>query len=154
MCAFCAHLARVGPEMADMNAGPAAPGKIRILPPALADQIAAGEVVERPASIVKELCENAVDAGARRIDIEVEAGGRKLIRVVDDGCGMTPEEARLALQRHATSKLRTADDLWTLDTFGFRGEALPSIAAVSRLALKTRPAEATGGFRVTVEGSQ
>src|SRR5438270_113656 len=125
--------------------------KVRVLPAALADQIAAGEVVERPASVVKELVENAIDAGARRIDVEIEAGGRRLCRVVDDGCGMTPDDARLALRRHATSKISEADDLWRLSTFGFRGEALPSIAAVSRLTLSTRPPEVDGGFRLTVE---
>ena len=125
--------------------------KVRVLPSALADQIAAGEVVERPASVVKELVENAIDAGARRIDVEIEAGGRRLCRVVDDGCGMAPDDARLALRRHATSKIAAADDLWGLTTFGFRGEALPSIAAVSRLTLATRPPEAEAGFELTVE---
>jgi DNA mismatch repair protein MutL len=125
--------------------------KVRVLPPELADQIAAGEVVERPASVVKELVENALDAGARRIDVEIEAGGRRLVRVVDDGSGMEPDDARLALRRHATSKIASADDLWGLRTFGFRGEALPSIAAVSRLTLATRPGDADAGFKLTVE---
>jgi DNA mismatch repair protein MutL len=125
--------------------------KVRVLPAALADQIAAGEVVERPASVVKELVENAIDAGARRIEVEIEAGGRRLCRVVDDGSGMAPDDARLALRRHATSKIAAADDLWGLTTFGFRGEALPSIAAVSRLTLATRPPEAEAGFELTVE---
>ena len=134
-----------------MSDAPASRPKVRVLPPELADQIAAGEVVERPASVVKELVENALDAGARRIDVEIEAGGRRLVRVVDDGSGMNPEDARLALRRHATSKIASADDLWGLRTFGFRGEALPSIAAVSRLTLATREPEATAGFRLTVE---
>src|SRR5438067_7073797 len=125
--------------------------RIRVLPPELADQIAAGEVVERPASVVKELCENALDAGARRIDIEVEGGGRRRIRVVDDGAGMTREEAHLALLRHATSKLRDASDLACLRTMGFRGEALPSIAAVSRLLLTTRATGELEAWRIEVE---
>src|ERR1700689_1280656 len=129
------------------DAAPAARTKVRVLPAALADQIAAGEVVERPASVVKELVENALDAGAGRIDGEMEAGGRRLVRVVDDGGGMPPDEARLALRRHATSKISAAEDLWGLTTFGFRGEALPSIAAVSRLTLTTRPPEAGGSWR-------
>ena len=125
--------------------------KVRVLPPELADQIAAGEVVERPASVVKELVENALDAGASRVEVDIEAGGRKRVRVVDDGSGMEPDDARLALRRHATSKIASADDLWGLRTFGFRGEALPSIAAVSRLTLATRPAGAEVGFKLTVE---
>ena len=129
--------------------------RIRVLPPALADQIAAGEVVERPASVVKELAENALDAGARRIDIEIERGGLGLIAIADDGSGMSPDEAHLALKRHATSKLAAIDDLFTLSSMGFRGEALPSIAAVSSLTLTTRAADAPaadGGYQLTVEG--
>src|SRR3954464_11595178 len=125
---------------------------IRVLPSALADQIAAGEVVERPASVVKELVENALDAGARRIDVEIEGGGRRLVRVVDDGSGMDPDHARLPLRPHATSKIAAADDLWGLRTFGFRGEALPSIAAVARLTLSTKTPGAAAGLRLVVEG--
>ncbi len=114
----------------------------------MANQIAAGEVIERPASVVKELLENALDAGARSIRIEVEAGGKRLIRVIDDGCGMAHDDALLAFERHATSKLRTAEDLLSIATLGFRGEALPTIAAVSRLVLETRTAEEEQGTRI------
>ncbi|HKE00608.1 MAG TPA: DNA mismatch repair endonuclease MutL, partial [Planctomycetota bacterium] len=121
------------------------------MPPELADQIAAGEVVERPASVVKELVENALDAGARRIDIDVEGGGRRLVRVVDDGGGMTLTEARLALRRHATSKLEKLSDLFNIATMGFRGEALPSIAAVSRFSVTTRTPDEAAAWRLDVE---
>src|SRR3978361_2471202 len=120
-------------------------GRIHILSDQVANQIAAGEVVDRPASVVKELLENALDAGAPRIRIEVEGGGRKLIRIADDGCGMVRDDALLAFERHATSKLRTSEDLLSIATLGFRGEALPSIASVSRLTLETTaPAETSG----------
>jgi DNA mismatch repair protein MutL len=133
---------------------PAGSSRIRILPAELAEQIAAGEVVERPASVAKELVENALDAGARKIEVSLEAGGRRLLRVIDDGCGMSPEEARLALRRHATSKLRAAEDLWSLATFGFRGEALPSIASVSRLKLQTKAPGSVAGFRLMLEAGR
>jgi DNA mismatch repair protein MutL len=113
-------------------------GRISRLPEDLANQIAAGEVVERPASVVKELIENAIDAQARRIVITAEYGGKKLIRVEDDGIGMDPDDARLCLERHATSKIRRADDLGAIVTLGFRGEALPSIASVSHFRLRSR----------------
>src|SRR5438552_399902 len=122
--------------------------RIRILPEAVANKIAAGEVVERPASVVKELLENALDAGARTIRIELEAGGKRMIRVIDNGQGMTHDDALLAFERHATSKLKTADDLLSISTLGFRGEALPTIAAVSRLLLESRDAAEAEGTRI------
>ena len=128
--------------------------RIRILTEAVANKIAAGEVVERPASVVKELLENALDAGARSVRVEVEAGGRRLIRVIDDGHGMTHDDALLAFERHSTSKLRTVDDLLSISTLGFRGEALPSIAAVSRLILETRSEEEAEGTRIEFAGGK
>jgi DNA mismatch repair protein MutL len=128
--------------------------RIRILAENVANKIAAGEVVERPASVVKELLENALDAGARSIRIETESGGKRLIRVIDDGCGMNHDDALLAFERHATSKLRTADDLLSIATLGFRGEALPSIAAISRLLLETRDAEENEGTRIEFAGGK
>jgi DNA mismatch repair protein MutL len=128
--------------------------RIRILAENVANKIAAGEVVERPASVVKELLENALDAGARSIRIETESGGKRLIRVIDDGCGMNHDDALLAFERHATSKLRTADDLLSIATLGFRGEALPSIAAISRLLLETRDAEQNEGTRIEFAGGK
>src|SRR4029079_2787686 len=117
---------------------------ISILPAAVADQIAAGEVVERPSSVVKELVENAIDAGATSIEVTLEDGGRKLIQVSDDGSGMSPEDVPLALARHGTSKIRQAADLVGVSTFGFRGEALPAIASVSNFEISTAAADGEG----------
>ncbi len=129
-------------------------GRIRVLPDQVANQIAAGEVVDRPASVVKELLENALDAGANRIRVEVEAGGRRLIRIADDGQGMNRDDALLAFERHSTSKLRTVDDLLSIATLGFRGEALPSIASVARVTLETATGEEAAGTRVEIAGGK
>ena len=128
--------------------------KIKVLPDSLANKIAAGEVVERPSSVVKELLENALDAGARTINVEVEAGGKQFIRVVDDGEGMTRDDAMIAFERHATSKLRSADDLEAISTLGFRGEALPSIASVSRLFLRTKTERDSEGTEIEFSGGK
>src|SRR6202165_5422691 len=128
--------------------------RIRLLPETVASQVAAGEVVERPASVVKELVENSIDAGARKIDIFIRRGGIAVVRVIDDGTGMDRDDALLSLERHATSKIRSAADLEAITTLGFRGEALPSIASVSRFRLTTREQGAMAGTDVVVTGGK
>jgi DNA mismatch repair protein MutL len=128
--------------------------KIKVLPDNLANQIAAGEVVERPASVIKELVENSIDAGAKRIQIDIELGGRRLMRVTDDGEGMLRDDAVLAFERHATSKIKTLEDLGAIQTLGFRGEALASIASVAKVELVTKTLEETAGTRVLIEGGR
>src|SRR5690242_9051602 len=129
-------------------------GKIHVLPEHVANKIAAGEVVERPASVVKELLENSLDAGSTRIKIQVEAGGKKLIQITDNGCGMVRDDALLAFERHATSKIKDAEDLLSVATLGFRGEALPSIASVSRLRLETKAGDEDSGTVIEINGGK
>jgi len=132
-------------------ANPQPPRSIHVLPDEVAAKIAAGEVIERPASVVRELLDNAIDAGARHIKVELRNGGRDLIRVIDDGSGIAPEEMPRAFLRHATSKILTAEDLWAVTTLGFRGEALYSIAAVSRTTLSSRREESPAGYELSLE---
>lgn len=128
--------------------------KIRVLPDNLANQIAAGEVVERPASVVKEIVENAIDAGSTRIQVDIELGGRRVIRISDDGEGMVRDDAILAFERHATSKIRTLEDLAAIGTLGFRGEALASIASVAKVELLTKTPSENEATKVVIEGGR
>src|SRR5438093_1607468 len=128
--------------------------RLHQLSPDVITKIAAGEVIERPASVVKELLENSVDAGAGRIDVDIEQGGAELIRVVDNGCGIQPDDLPLAFASHATSKLATADDLFRIGTLGFRGEALASIGGVAQVTLQSRPAAASRGAEITCHGGE
>ena len=130
------------------------PDIIHLLPEYLANQIAAGEVVQRPASVVKELLENAVDSGATQVQLIVKEAGKQLVQVVDNGAGMSPTDARMSLERHATSKIRTTEDLFKIRTLGFRGEALASIAAVAQVEIKTKLRQQDTGTQILVEGSQ
>src|SRR3954468_100215 len=132
----------------------AQPKRIQVLPEEVASKIAAGEVVERPASVVRELLDNAIDSGARQVRVEIKGGGRELIRIIDDGGGVLADDMPRAFLRHATSKIRTADDLWTVRTLGFRGEALYSIAAVSRLSFLSRPQSTATGYEMSLEGGR
>src|SRR5215475_8779992 len=129
-------------------------GRIHVLPEHVANKIAAGEVVERPASVLKELLENSLDAGGSRIRVQVEGGGKKLIHVTDNGCGMVRDDALLAFERHATSKIQDAEDLLNIHTLGFRGEALPSIASVARVLLETRAADEPEGTTLEIAGGK
>src|SRR3982751_19156 len=143
--------------MISVNTQPLVPARmprIHQLPPSVVTKIAAGEVIERPASVVKELLENSVDAGSRRIEIDVEQGGQDLVRIVDDGCGILPDDLPLAFASHATSKLRDAEDLFSIGTFGFRGEALASSGGVAHVVLQSRPAECERGAMVECKGSE
>src|SRR5262245_5174198 len=128
--------------------------RIHQLPPSVITKIAAGEVIERPSSVVKELLENAVDAGSTRIDVAVEQGGTELIRIVDNGCGIEADDLPLAFASHATSKLASADDLFCIRTLGFRGEALASIGGVAQVLLQSRPAEQACGAEITCHGGE
>lgn len=127
---------------------------IQLLSDTVANQIAAGEVILRPSSVIKELMENAVDAGATRIDVSINDGGKNLIRITDNGCGMSETDARLCFERYATSKLRKADDLYAIRTMGFRGEAMASVAAVCQVELKTKREADETGTRIEIEGSE
>src|SRR5215210_2228371 len=140
----------ITPRTSPMHAQ--APSTIYVLPEEVASKIAAGEVVERPASVVRELLDNAIDAGSRHIRVEMRGGGRELIRVVDDGSGVRRSDMPKAFMRHATSKIRTAEDLWAVKTLGFRGEALFSVAAVSRMSFSSRPQDSQAAYEVTLEG--
>ena len=126
--------------------------RIKLLPEIVANQIAAGEVVEEPSSVVKEMMENALDAGAQCVKVNFRNGGLELIQIIDNGCGMSPVDARMAFDRHATSKISTIDDIYRLHTFGFRGEALASIAAISQVELRTRQADDETGTETVIEG--